>query len=213
MSREGQRAEQIRQLYADLRAAEGLSADVLSRRIQEIGFRCLRCGECCTGEDNSVVVFPFEVRRILAAAGLQWLEAVEPPKEGEWDRNGCFHTLEWRLKKEGASCKFYSRSVCGMKGDGVCRIYGSRPLICSTYPFYLDRGVLHFSECRGLGDSIEPDTAKKMAERLILRQVTEIREAIALLEKYEDFERGEAGEDGRCIVHDSEGEHCLSSRS
>ena len=213
MSREGQRAEQIKQLWADLRAAEGLSADVLSRRIQEIGFRCLRCGECCTGEDNSVVVFPFEVRRILAVAGLQWLEAVEPPKEGEWDRNGCFHTLEWRLKKDGASCKFYLRSVCGICGDGVCRIYGSRPLICSTYPFYLDRGVLHFSECRGLGGEVEPDTAKKMAERLILRQVTEIREAVALLEKYQDFERGEAGEDGRRIVHDSEGEHCLPSRS
>jgi Fe-S-cluster containining protein len=209
MSREGQRAEQIKQLCADLEAAKELSAEALSRQIQKIGFQCLRCGECCTGDDNSVVVFPFEVRHILAAVGLQWLEAVEPPKEGEWDQKGCFHTLEWRLKKEGASCKFYSKSTCETNGNVVCRIYGSRPLICSTYPFYLDRAVLHFSECRGLGGAIEPDTAKKMAERLILRHVTEIREAIALLEKYEDFERGGPGEDGRCIVHDSEGEHCI----
>ncbi|RQW78480.1 MAG: YkgJ family cysteine cluster protein [Methanothrix sp.] len=209
MSRDGQRAEQIKQLCADLEAAKELSADVLLRQIQEIGFQCQRCGECCTGDDNSVVVFPFEVRRILAAAGLQWLEAVEPPKEGEWDRNGCFHTLEWRLKKEGASCKFYSKTACGMNGFVVCRIYESRPLICSTYPFYLDRGVLHFSECRGLGGMIEPDKAKELAKLLILRYVTEIREAVALLEKYEDFERGGPEEDGRCIVHDSEGAHSI----
>ncbi len=210
MSSKEQRAEQIERLRADLRAAKDLSIDALSRQIGEIGFLCLHCGECCAGEDNSVVVFPFEIRRILETTGLQWLDAVEPPEEGEWDRGGCFHTLEWRLKKKNGACKFYSKYEAGTNGDRECQIYGSRPLICSTYPFYLDRGVLHFSECRGLGGMIEPDKAREMAELLILRFVTEIREAIALLEKYEDFERGGAGEGGRCIVHDSEGEHCIS---
>jgi hypothetical protein len=56
---------------------------------------------------------------------------------------------------------------------------------------------------------IEPDKAKELAKLLILRYVTEIREAVALLEKYEDFERGGPGEDGRCIVHDSEGAHSI----
>lgn len=209
MSREGQRAEQIEQLRVDLRAARAFPVDALARQIEEIGFQCQRCGECCTGEDNSVVVFPFEIRRILAATGLQWLEAVEPPEEGEWDRGGCFHTLEWRLKKECGACKFYSKYKAGKNGDGECQIYRSRPLICSTYPFYLDRGILQCSECRGLGGRIEPVKAKEIACLLILRYVTEIQEAIALLERYEDFERGGPGEGGRCIVHDSEGEHSI----
>jgi hypothetical protein len=57
-----------------------------------------------------------------------WLEVVGPPEEGEWDRDGCFHTLEWRLRKdgasEGASCRFYH--------DGRCSIYPAGP--CSVAP-------------------------------------------------------------------------------
>ena len=57
---------------------------------------------------------------------------------------------------------------------------------------------------------IEPREAEKLAEELISRQITEIQEAISLLEKYQDFERAdpEKGESKGCIiVHDSEGEH------
>jgi len=39
------------------------------------------------------------------------------------------------------------------------------------------------------------------------RWIIEICEAIALLENYEDFERGRPGKKGLCVVHDSEGEH------
>ena len=46
-----------------------------------------------------------------------------------------------------------------------------------------------------------------MAEQLIKRYVTEMQEAITLLGRYEDFERGEARKGSWCIVHDSEGEH------
>jgi hypothetical protein len=46
-----------------------------------------------------------------------------------------------------------------------------------------------------------------LAELLKRRQIVEIREAIELLLKYEDFERGEPSPFGRCIVHDSEGVH------
>jgi len=180
-------------------AAKKLSPTKLAARIQRIGFHCLKCGECCRGEDNSVVVFPLEIRRILIATDLEWLDVVSPPNEGEWDKDGCFHTLEWRLKKEGGSCRFHQ--------NGRCSVYRARPLLCSTYPFYLDRSELMCSECRGLGGRIESDEADKMAERLILRYLFEIQEAIALLERYRDFKRGEAGKDGGCIVHDSEGEH------
>jgi Fe-S-cluster containining protein len=80
-------------------------------------------------------------------------------------------------------------------------------MLCSTYPFYLDNGELMCSECQGLGGKMESGEADKMAEKLIMRYLFEIQEAIALLERYRDFERGEARKDGECIVHDSEGEH------
>ena len=101
---------------------------------------------------------------------------------GEWDKDGCFHTLEWRLKKESESCRFYQ--------NGRCCIYPSRPMLCSTYPFYLDEGVLQYSLCRGIGGVIEPAEAKELAGRVILRSILELTEAIALTEKFEDFESG-----------------------
>ena len=190
-------------LLADLErsyaAALSLSAESLAGQIKRIGFQCLGCGQCCRGEDNSVVVFPFEIRRIMAKEELDWLEIAQPPEEGEWDSNGNFHTLEWRIKKVGLRCRFYE--------NGQCAIYGSRPLLCRTYPFYLVEGELCCSECPGLGMKIEMDAAQKIAEQLILRHVTEIEEAIALTERYEDFPRGGCEEGGDCVIHDSEGEH------
>ena len=192
----------IAQLNEAFLAAKKISSTKLAARIQELGFHCLQCGECCRGEDNSVVVFPQEIRQILIATGLPWLEVVGPPEVGEWDKDGCFHTLEWRLKKEGESCRFYQ--------NGRCSVYRDRPMLCRTYPFYLDNGELMCSECRGLGGKMESGGADKMAEEIISRYLFEIQEAIALLERYRDFERGEAGKDGGCIVHDSEGEHRIA---
>ncbi len=194
-----EKKKRLEELRRKLELARGISAESLAAQIRQIGFKCKRCGECCTGEDNSVVVFPFEIRHILKATKEPWQEIVEPPTEGEWDSSGNFHTLEWRLKKEKSSCKFYSCERC--------RCYESRPLLCGTYPFYLDDGILCFSECRGLGGKIGIKESEEIAAKLIERNVTEIIEAIALLEKYEDFERGRPSVNGACVVHDSEGEH------
>jgi len=79
-------------------------------------------------------------------------------------------------------------------------------MLCRTYPFYLERGKLMASECRGLGGEIEAREAQRLAELLIARQIIEMEEAIALLERYQDFDRGAPGKRG-IIVHDSEGEH------
>ena len=199
---EVERRLRIAELNEELSEAKKLTAIGLAARIRELGFSCLRCGECCRGEDNSVLVFPREVRRICAATGLAWLEVAGPPEEGEWGRDGSFHTLEWRLKKDGESCRFFQ--------EGRCSIYRDRPLLCRTYPFYLDRGELMHSECRGLGGRIEPDEAEKIAKVLISRQITEIEEAISLLERYRDFHRGDPADSsgkGGITVHDSEGEH------
>ena len=199
---EVERGLRIAELNEELSEAKKLTPTSLAARIEELGFSCLRCGECCRGEDNSVLVFPREVRRICAAAGLAWLEVAGPPEEGEWGRDGSFHTLEWRLKKDRESCRFFQ--------EGRCAIYRDRPHLCRTYPFYLDRGVLMHSECRGLGERIDPGEAEKIANVLISRQITEIEEAISLLERYQDFLRGDPAESGGkddITVHDSEGEH------
>jgi hypothetical protein len=66
------------------------------------------------------------------------------------------------------------------------------------------------SECRGLGGKTEQQEANDLAEGLLTRYITEIEETIHLLERYRDFERGEAKEGGECVVHDSEGEHRIS---
>ena len=191
-------ASRIAELREDLRKAKSQSRADLAAEIRDMGFSCQGCGECCRGEDNSVLVFPFEIRSIQKNAGLSWAEVAEPPEEGEWDREGYFHTLEWRLAKVGEACRFYQ--------GGVCAIYPVRPMLCRSYPFYLDRGKLMASGCRGLGGEIEAGEAERLAEQLIARQVIEIEEAIALLERYRDFPRGPPGERG-IIVHDSEGEH------
>ena len=192
--------EMLADLALQLERAESLSAAEIAREIVRIGFCCRRCGDCCRGEENRVALFPFEIRAIMAAAGGEgWLEAAEPPLEGEWDVEGNFHTLEWRLRKAGRDCKYYS--------EMGCRIYGARPLICQTYPFYLEEGRLRWSECRGLGGEIGAEEAQRHAELLKRRQIVEIKEAIELVRKYEDFERGEPSPHGKCVVHDSEGEH------
>ena len=190
-------ASRIADLREDLRKAKAQSKVDLAAEIRDMGFSCQGCGECCRGEDNSVLVFPQEIRAIEEATGLSWAEVAEPPQEGEWDTEGYFHTLEWRLAKVGEACRFYQ--------GGVCAIYPVRPILCRSYPFYLDRGKLMASECRGLGKKIDAQEAERLAETLIARQIIEIEEAIALLERYRDFPRGPPGERG-IIVHDSEGE-------
>jgi Fe-S-cluster containining protein len=198
------REEIAADLERELLAARNISVEDIASRIEMIGFQCLRCGECCTGDYNSVTVFPFEVRRILKSCGEEWLEAVEPPEVGEWDRQGRFHTLEWRLKKETGRCRYYS--------EGGCSIYQVRPFICRTYPFYLVKGVLRLSECRGLGKAISRQEAASLAALLKDRYITELEEALALLQNFCDFERGTPIEKGDCIVHDSEGEHRICGR-
>lgn len=198
---EKERARRIQALREELSVARSISQADLAGELIKIGFSCRLCGECgdcCKGSDNSVLVFPREVRGIMALTGLFWHEVAVPPDEGEWDRTGSFHTLEWRLRKDGDSCRFYK--------NGSCEIYAARPILCRTYPFYLESCKLMCSECRGLGGGLSPEEAERMARDLISRQMIEIEETIALLELYRDFERGGPGPRG-IIVHDSEGEH------
>ena len=70
------------------------------------------------GQDNSVLVFPFEVREILEPSQAQgnWLDEVEPPSEGEWDDCGNFHTLSSQPHSStyhGRSRRFWHSACLG----------------------------------------------------------------------------------------------------
>lgn len=190
----------LNDLYRELGTARHQSVTCIARKISDIGFHCLRCGNCCLGKDAEVLVFPGEVRDISKVSGKTFLQIAEPPTIGEWDQNGSFHTLEWWLCRNEAGCSFYK--------DG-CSIYGSRPLLCRTYPFHLVNGRLEVSECRGLGRDIPFSEAVSLAEALVERYTREIVEAIDLISKYNDFSRssGPNNTSDLVIVHDSEGEH------
>jgi len=191
----------LTELASELKEAQALDVEALARDIQEKGFRCTLCGRCCRGRDLSVLAFPGEIRQIMDRTGRGWLEVAEPPSSGEWDREGNFHTLEWRLKKEGGNCQFY---------EGDCRIYSHRPLICRTYPFFLTKGGLQVSMCEGLGREMEPHRALELAAELKQRYIRELEEALELISNFKDFKRGLPSREGSCLVHDSEGLHHIS---
>jgi len=191
----------LSKLRLQLDEARNISEKNVAEEIWRAGFECLRCGECCHGKDNSVVVFPFEIRKIVDLTGESWLEVAEPPLEGEWDLDGNFHTLEWRLRKNGDRCKYYHK--------GTCQIYPARPILCQTYPFYMDEEGLICSECKGLNRSADFQKAMSIASIVKKRRLIEIREAIDLVRNYKDFIRGSPSWNGKCVVHDSEGEHVI----
>ncbi len=169
----------------------------IAGKIKSTGFKCRRCARCCKEEygDNTVTVFPFEIRRISERTGLDMgVVAVPTPSE---DRDHCrnIHTFEWVLKKNGD---------CSFLRNGQCMIYEHRPGICKTYPFYLQEGKLLISECEGLGAPISEDECMNLAAQLKKRYTTELKEAVMLLERFRGFRPDGMG---NICVHDSEGEH------
>lgn len=137
--------------------ARKLDVKELADAIQEVGFECTECGDCCTSgsdddpNENVVTVFPDEVRRISDNNDLKKDEIAEPnPFGGE-------ETFEWALKRDGCGDCFFYENECG--------IYEDRPWICRTYPFdvswedsvsstekrHLSDSTLLVYECEGTG--------------------------------------------------------------
>jgi uncharacterized protein len=191
MSLEGE----IRRFRKDLKKARATSPDEIAKHLP--AFKCAGCAKCCRGAfgDNTVTVFPREIRKLMAATGREWLDIVEPEEEGDAGEYGNRHAFEWALrKKPDGDCIFLD--------GGRCTAYESRPFICRTYPFYLDEGRVGHGECESLGCGKGQDS-HAMALELIARRVLELEESIALLERL-DLEAGR-GARGLIVVHDSEG--------
>ncbi|MCZ7385838.1 MAG: YkgJ family cysteine cluster protein [Candidatus Methanoperedens sp.] len=190
------RKTEIALLLKALDKALKIDEKQLADEIKSIGFKCRNCAHCCKAEygDNTVFVFPSEIRRIREKTGLKRDDFVIPTPSEDRDSEGNVHTFEWVLRKNG-DCIF-------LKG-GLCEIYETRPYICKTYPFYLLDGRLMISECEGIGGDITEEESRKLATLLKERYIAEIKEAIALFEKFRGFNLSGSG----ICVHDSEGEH------
>ena len=168
-------------------------------QIKATGFECRKCARCCRAEfgDNTVIVFPSEIRNICEKTGLSRDDFVIPTPSEDRDSRWKIHTFEWVLKKN---------SDCIFLKNGFCDIYDCRPHICSTYPFYLLDGKLEISECMGIGGNISNQESLELAALLKKRYITEIKESIALLERFKGFIPCGSGS---VCVHDSEGEHWI----
>lgn len=213
----------IKELKAELEKAKGMDISRIAARIREIGFSCRICGRCCMMEfgDNRVFVTSEEIRTISQNTGLSREEVVDTPLPEEpeplfqsydVDVQGNVHTFGWILRrKECGNCRFIQ--------DNRCSIYQSRPMLCRTYPFYIVEGELQVSECEGLGANISQPESLAMAQDLVKRYISEVKETISLYENYEDFIPDSGGfdiakkraEEGKivCIVHDGLGSHMM----
>ncbi len=195
--------EKIEQLKQSLEDAARIDESAMADKIKSIGYNCIRCAKCCKWNfgDNTVSIFPFEIRCICGKTGLDKEEIAAPTPSEDRDSEGNIHTFEWILKKNG-DCTFLD--------NDLCKIYECRPFICSTYPFYLLEGHLMVSECEGIGEPIDEKEAMNIARLLKERYIAEIRESIALIEKFRGFRPGGLG---NICVHDSQGEHWIFSKN
>ena len=189
----------IVRLKKELDYALRIDEKKLADRIKAIGFKCKKCAQCCMSEfgDNTVMVSPSQIGKICMESGLKRDDFVVPMPSDDRDEDGNIHTFEWALKKNG-DCIFLK--------EKLCEIYKFRPFICKTYPFYLLDENLEVCECIGLGGNISDRESLELAGLLKERYVIEIKESIAVLEKFRGFN---PGGNGRVCVHDSEGEHWI----
>lgn len=160
-------------------------------------------------EENTDTESPFrpsERDEELAPESPRLLELLKE----DIDSEGNIHTYGWMLRRKiNGDCIFLE------KDTNRCRVYPVRPMLCSTYPFYIEGLKLYTCECEGLGEQISAEESRRLADLLLSRYILELEDTLAMYEKYEDFERMGEGleiarnnlEKGTCvyIVHDSKG--------
>jgi Fe-S-cluster containining protein len=181
-------------LTADLRKASEIDPDNVSDLLKETGFRCKRCGWCCCPDpefitdimgiqrpSNAISVFPGDVRNIVEATGLEWLDVVEPDIYSGI-RGVNIWAIGWILtRKADGSCTFFDVE------SKSCTIYEHRPLICRCYPFFLDSdGRLVVRHCRAARRAIKKDDVEVQSGLLIEYLAAKTRNYIAIAEGLKD---------------------------
>jgi len=195
-----QKEAMIAILKKDLANALRIDEIKLAHQIKATGFKCMKCAQCCMSEfgDNTVIVSPSQIREICKSSSLEPDDFVIPTASDDRDEDGNLHTFEWVLKNNG-DCIFLK--------EKLCEIYECRPFICRTFPFFLLDGELEACECMGIGGNIGDRDSLELAKLLKERYVLEIRESMAVFEKFNGFNPCGSG---RVCVHDSEGEHWIT---
>jgi Fe-S-cluster containining protein len=212
----------IQELKQELTNASNISTGTIAAKIEDIGFSCLMCGKCCRREfgDNRVLLIPQEIQVISDHTILEAHEIATPAtSDGSdsdlIDTDGKIHTFGWMLaRKSNGDCNFIEDAETSNK----CTIHDVRPMLCHTYPFYMQDMELHVSECEGLGHKISPEESLTIAHDVASRYITEIEDTIALYQKFEGFTAGKDDLEitsgkaaGKChvayVVHDSKGTH------
>lgn len=221
----------VRELEAELDSAKKISVQEIADEIHNMGFQCLMCGKCCRRDsgDNRVAITIKEIHNIENQSNLTLEEIAEPfvmeteSSEEECkinaadeliDEDGNIHTFGWMLRrKDNGDCSFIPDDTT----DHRCSIYKLRPLLCSTYPFYMEELRLNTSECEGIGKEIGSQESYELAELLLKRYILELEDTILTYKNYNGFETGENGQNiaESClkqgylsyIVHYSEGSY------
>lgn len=105
-------------------------------------FRCTACGLCCTGDPGHVWVTSREIAELARARGVS-----------------VAHFKRRFVRRVGRrlSLKEHGNGDCVMLEQGRCTVYGSKPVRCTTYPFW-DPVLSHAAEweenaarCEGIG--------------------------------------------------------------
>lgn len=92
-------------------------------------FSCTQCGNCCTGPTGFVLFTRDEARAMAREIGVTL---------GSFMETYTRDTIIGRSLKEthtefGYDCVFLDRDD---RGKALCRVYGSRPAQCRTWPFW-----------------------------------------------------------------------------
>ncbi|MDX9897396.1 MAG: YkgJ family cysteine cluster protein [Spirochaetia bacterium] len=127
-------------------------------------FECTRCSGCCRHEPGFVFLSASDIRRLLKASGLEFRQFIDT----------VLRTVD--IGTGNAIClKEKPNNDCILWGEAGCSFYDSRPIQCSTYPFW--KGVVDSADdwaresesCPGIGrGSIR--TEEFIAECLLKRR-------------------------------------------
>ena len=168
----------------------------LTKSLEDAKFRCEECGLCCSGCNNEVIVSPDEVDALSKASGLSFEEIAEPYPEW-FEEKGERFTLAWVLRRGmDGNCMFLE--------NNRCKYYASRPHLCRTYPFMLNKDELIISECPAIGKhEITDAEAEALADALINRQMSDDAEVDATKREYQKH----SILSGETVVIDSRGTH------
>lgn len=131
------------------------------------------------------------------------------------DSEGNIHAFGWILRrKRNGDCIFLQEN------SNKCRIYPSRPMLCSTYPFFIEDLSLKICECEGVSHPISVKDSVELAKLLVFRFISELEDTLTLYEKFTNFEKDKTGPElaknslkkGICsyVVHDSTGNNKIS---